>query len=61
MGKYSKAIVAAIALIVAILNASGFDVPEETAAQVSSTLILVLGTFGVYQITNKVTSDEDKK
>jgi len=52
IGKYSKAIIAFIALAAAIANASGFEIPAETTAQVSSTIILILGTFGVFQISN---------
>jgi len=59
IGKYSKAIIAFIALAVAIANANGFIIPDETAAQVSSTIILILGTFGVFQVTNK--GDENAK
>ena len=55
--KYSKAIIAFIALTVAIANASGFEIPEETGAKVSSTIILILGTFGVFQIPNKGNGD----
>ena len=57
IGKYSKAIVAFIALAVAIANANGFTIPDATAAQVSSTIILILGTFGVFQISNEGESD----
>lgn len=59
IAKYSKAIVAFIALAIAIANASGFAIPEETGTQVASTIILILGTFGVFQVTNKGESDAD--
>lgn len=56
MAKYSKAIMAFFALLIAIANASGFEIPAETGSQIASTVILILGTFGVFQIANKEAS-----
>ncbi len=59
IAKYSKAIVAFIALAVAIANANGFAIPDATTAQISSTIILILGTFGVFQISNAAEGEKD--
>jgi len=53
MGKYAKAIAAFVALVVAILNARGFELPPDTADKIFDLIVLLGGTFGVFQITNK--------
>ena len=53
LGKYSKAIVAFIALAITMLQANGFDIPEGTADQIWSLIVVLGGTFGVFQIANK--------
>lgn len=53
LGKYGKAIIAFIALIIATLQANGFDIPAGTGDQIWALVITIAGTFGVFQVANK--------